>query len=446
MASNKKIEKVKYLIIGNSAGGIGAVEAIRGVDKTGTIAIISDEPYPVYSRPLISPFLAKERPMDNILYRPADFYEKNNVQTILGVKVQKLDLDKHAVELADNQRVEWQKLLLATGGIPIFPKTEGSDLKGVFTFTTLDDAKAIDKFLAKPSAKKKVKAVVIGGGLIGVSVTEALVKRKVEVTVVEMRERILNVILDETASALGAEAVKKAGVKIVTGHTVTKINGDSEGNVAGATLDDGKELACEMVIVAIGVQPRAELVKDTGINVNRGIIVDRHMATSNPDVYACGDVAEAYDFVLGLNRLTPVWPNAYVGGRVAGLNMAGVLTDYTGGTAMNSSHYFGVSVVSAGIVNAPDASYEELSNKSDHSYKKVLVKDGLVVGMVFSGDIEKAGIIYNLMKDKVKVDAFKKSLVADDFGLLSLPEDMWRSKLELPPKPEAVIVQRSGGH
>ena len=446
MASNKKIEKVKYLIIGNSAGGIGAVEAIRGVDKTGTIAIISDEPYPVYSRPLISPFLAKERPMDNILYRPADFYEKNNVQTILGVKVQKLDLDKHAVELADNQRVEWQKLLLATGGIPIFPKTEGSDLKGVFTFTTLDDAKAIDKFLAKPSAKKKVKAVVIGGGLIGVSVTEALVKRKVEVTVVEMRERILNVILDETASALGAEAVKKAGVKIVTGHTVTKINGDSEGNVAGATLDDGKELACEMVIVAIGVQPRAELVKDTGINVNRGIIVDRHMATSNPDVYACGDVAEAYDFVLGLNRLTPVWPNAYVGGRVAGLNMAGVPTEYTGGTAMNSSHYFGVSVVSAGIVNAPDASYEELSKRSDHSYKKVLLKDGLVVGMVFSGDIEKAGIVYNLMKEKVKVTDFKQSLVADDFGLLSLPEEMWRPKMELPKVDRVVAQRQSGGH
>ncbi len=442
---NKKIEKVKYLIIGNSAGGIGAVEAIRGVDKTGSIVIISDEPYHVYSRPLISPFLTKERPMDNILYRHTDFYEKNDVQAMLGVKVEKLDLDNHAVQLADNQRVEFQKLLLATGGIPIFPRTEGSDLKGVFTFTTLDDAKSIDKFLGKAS-KKKVKAVVIGGGLIGVSVTEALVKRKVEVTVVEMRDRVLNVILDETASALAAEALKKAGVKVVTGHTVTRINGDSEGNVAGAVLDDGKELPCDMVIVAIGVQPRTELVKDTAIKINRGIVVDRRMATSNPDVYACGDVAEAYDFVLGSNRLTPVWPNAYVGGRVAGLNMAGVPTQYTGGTAMNSSHYFGVSVVSAGIVNPPDATYEQLSNKSDHSYKKVILKDGMVVGMVFSGDIEKSGIVYNLMKDKVNVEAFKKALVADDFGLLSLPEEMWRSHLELPPQPEKMVVQMSGGH
>ena len=107
----KKIGKVKYLIIGNSAGGIGAVEAIRQVDKTGSVAIVSDEPYPVYSRPLISPFLAKERPFENIVYRPADFYEKNSIQTVLGVKVERLDLARHAIELADKQKIEYEKLL-----------------------------------------------------------------------------------------------------------------------------------------------------------------------------------------------------------------------------------------------------------------------------------------------------------------------------------------------
>ena len=113
---------------------------------------------------------------------------------------------------------------------------------------------------------------------------------------------------------------------------------------------------------------------------------------------------------------------------------------------MNSSHYFGVSVVSAGTVNPPDVTYEQISNKSGRSYKKVIIKDGKVVGMVFSGDIEKSGIVYNLIKNKVDVTAFKQDLVADYFGLLSLPEEMWRSSLELPPKPEPVIVQRSGGH
>lgn len=442
--ASKKIEKVKYLIIGNSAGGIGAIEAIRQMDKTGSVAIVSDEPYHVYSRPLISPFLAKERPFDNIIYRPMDFYEKNKIQAVLGVKVTKLDLAKRSVELADKQKISYEKLLLATGGVPIFPKTEGSDLKGVFTFTTLDDAKAIDKFLGKPSAKKKLKAVVIGGGLIGVSVTEALVKRGVEVTIVEMRERVLNVVLDAPASAVAEEALKKAGIKIVPGHTVTKISGDG-GNVSGAVLDDGKELPCEMVVVAIGVQPRIDLAKEAGLKINRGIIVDRHMMTSDPDVYACGDVAEAYDFVLGQSRLTPIWPNAYVGGRVAAQNMAGAATEYPGGTAMNSSHYFGISIVSAGIVTAPDSSYEELSRRSNGSYKKVLVKDGIVAGLVFSGDIEKAGIIYKLMKDKVKVTDFKQALVADDFGLLSIPESLWRPTLELP-KVEKVIVQRQSAH
>lgn len=423
-------ERVSYLIIGNSAGGVGAVEAIREADKAGEITIVSDEPYLVYSRPLISAYLAGKRSLESMLYRPADFYERNNVRILSGVKADRLDLANQVVNLADGQKIEWQKLLLATGGVPIFPKTEGSELKGVFTFTTLDDAKRIDRFVGKPS-RRKMRAVVIGGGLIGISVTEALVERGVAVTIVEMRDRVLNVILDEEASALETVALKEAGVKIVTNHTVIKIEGNLGGAVAGVILDDGKELPCEMVIVAIGVQPRTELVKDTAIRVNRGIVVDRHMATSVPGVYACGDVAEAYDFVLGANRLTPIWPNAYVGGRVAGFNMAGAPTDYPGGTAMNSTHYFGVSIASAGVVVPPDDSYEALIAKSDHSYKKVLVKDGVVVGMVFAGDIEKSGIVYNLMKNKVDVEAFKEALVADDFGLISLPEEIWRSSLEL---------------
>jgi NAD(P)H-nitrite reductase large subunit len=191
-------------------------------------------------------------------------------------------------------------------------------------------------------------------------------------------------------------------------------------------------MPCELLIVAIGVQPRLELVAGTGIKVNRGIVVDRHMATSVPDVYACGDVAEAYDFVYGENRLTPIWPNAHMGGRIAGFNMAGVPTEYAGATAMNSLKYFGLAIVSAGMVNPPDESYEMLSQKHDHTYKKVILKDGRISGMVFVGDIEKSGIVFNLMKDRVNVNSFKEALVADDFGLVSLPEEIWRPRLEAP--------------
>ncbi len=420
--------KTKYLIIGNSAGGIGAAEAIRGVDKNGTMVIVSDEPYPTYSRPLISEYLAKICSLEKMLFRPADFYEKNNISTLLGRKVKRLNINEHTTELDGGEKIFWEKLLLATGGLPIIPQIKGIGNKGVFTFITLDDAKAIDRHL-----KGVDRAVVIGGGLIGISVTEALVKRKVKVTIVEMKDRLLNTILDEEASVLAEETISQAGVNIVTAHTVAEINRSSakEGTINCVTLDDGSTIPCSLVIVAIGVAPRTELVPGTGIKVNRGIVVDRHMATSHPDVYACGDATEAYDFAYGENRLTPIWPNAYLGGQIAGYNIAGRLTEYQGWTAMNSLTYFGLDIISAGMVNPPDNGYEVLSQKSGSIYRKVVLKDGTVVGMIFVGDIEKSGIVFTLMRKRVNVSDFKSALVADDFGLISFPDELCQQWLKV---------------
>lgn len=439
----KSTARFKYLIIGNSAGGIGAAEAIREVDRQGTLAIVSDESYPAYSRPLISEYLAERCPLERMLFRPVDFYDKNNLRTFLSKKARRIDVDEHTIELETGERIRWQKLLLATGGLPIIPQIEGIETKGVFTFTTFDDAKAIDQFLDKAE-----RAVVIGGGLIGVSVTEALVKRGIKVTIIEMEERILSTILDEEASTLEAEALRQNGVSLITGHTVAKINSTKK-TVSSITLDDGSRIPCNLVIVAIGVQPRTELVSNAGIAVNQGIVVDRYMATSCPGIYACGDVAEAYDFVYGENWLTPIWPNAFTGGRTAGFNMAGILTEYRGGTAMNSLKYFGLDIVTAGMMSPPDKSYEILSRRNGNTYRKVVLKDGLVVGMVFVGNIEKSGIVFSLMKDRVNVNDFKQALVADDFSLVSLPEETWRPRLQpsglvspvtLPPEPEEAVV------
>ena len=361
----KNATKVKYLLIGNSAGGIGAAEAIREVDKTGTILIISDESYPVYSRPLIAKYLAEGYPLEKMLYRPTDFYPKNNIQTRLGNKVTHLDIANHTVRLEDGQEIQWQKLLLATGGSPIIPRVDGITKKGVFPFITLDDAKAIDQFVSN-----QTKAVIIGGGLIGTSLTAALVERGVEVTVVEMKEHILNAILDDEMSVIAEATLIQNGVKVITGHTVTKINSRSKGDdtVSQVTLNDGTRIPCDMVAMAIRVRPRSELVSGTGVTTNRGIVVDRYMTTSNPDVYASGDVAEAYDLVYQENRLTPIWPNAYLGGRIAGLNMAGRITEYPGGTSMNAMNYFGLNIVSAGILIPADDSYEVLSQRSGFNY------------------------------------------------------------------------------
>jgi NAD(P)H-nitrite reductase large subunit len=421
------IERSEYLIIGNSAGGIATAEAIREADRTGGITIVSDEPYPAYSRPLISDYLASPGPIEKMAYRRPDFYTGNGIRTRLGEKVTRIDPAEHTVTLANGDALTYGKLMLATGGTPIVPAMEGTASKGVFTFNRLDDARAIDEFLR--DLRREARAVVIGGGLIGISVTDALVKRGVAVTIVEMKDRVLNTILDEETSSLEAEALANAGVSVITGHTASKINNYLHGEVSGVNLDDGRLLPAEMVIAAIGVRPRLDTLEGSGIRTNRGVLVNRRMETSVPDVYACGDVSEAYDFVIGENRLTPIWPNAYEGGRVAGLNLAGRETAYAGGTAMNAMKYFGVHIVSAGLTVPPDDTYETLVNRFDGSYRKVLVKDGRLAGLIFAGDIEKSGIVYNLMKDGVDVSGFKEALVAADFGLAALPEETWRPRL-----------------
>jgi NAD(P)H-nitrite reductase large subunit len=427
-----------YLIIGNSAGGIGAVEAIRELDRTGAIIIISDEPYPVYSRPLISEYLAAPGPIEKILYRKPDFYEKNGIGTLLGVKVERVNPKARNIEMDDGSKLNWRKLMLATGGTPILPELGGSQLKGVFTFNRLDDAKAIDEFINR--CRQNVKAVVIGGGLIGVSVSEALTRRCVAVTIIEMKDRVLNTILDEETSSIEAQALEQAGITVITGHTVEKINSHLPGEVSSVTLDDERIIYCEMVIIAIGVRPRLELAATGSIKTNRGIAVDRHMMTSAPDIYACGDCAEAYDFVLDESRPTPVWPNAYEGGRVAGLNMAGRPTEYRGGTAMNAMKYFGVNIVSAGLLLPPDDSYETLSCRNNGIYRKIVIKDDRLVGLAFAGDIDKSGIVYNLMKDGTNVSGFKKALVADDFGLASLPDSIRRERLNYPDTDAVTVI------
>jgi NAD(P)H-nitrite reductase large subunit len=418
--------QTRYLIIGNSAGGIGAAEAIRQVDNEGVLTIVSEEPYPAYSRPLISKYLAKERTLEGMLFRPADFYDRNGILFLSGKKVTHLELDSRTASLDDNERISWEKLLLAAGGKPIFPGMKGSDKAGVFTFTNLDDAKAVDGFL-----DSRRKAVVIGGGLIGISATEALVRRGLEVVVVEMKERILNTILDQQGSSMADETLKQAGVKIITGHTVAEVNGRE--SVEGVTLDNGDTMPCDLLLVAIGVLPRAELASDAKLEMDRGIVVDHHMATNHPDVYACGDVAQAYDFAYGENRLSPIWPNAYIGGRTAGFNMAGIATEYPGGTAMNSLNYFGIDIASAGIAMAPSSDgYEVISRQESNIYQKIILKNNIIVGMIFVGNIEKSGTIFGLMRDRVNVESFKQSLLADNFGLAFLPRSSWQEQLEAP--------------
>ncbi len=411
----------KYVIVGASAAGIGAVEAIRDIDPTGTITIISEEYCPQYSRPMISDFVSGKATFEKMKCRDDHFWEDNAVQALTGRTAVRLNLADKYVELDGGDKIQFEKLLLATGGKPFVPKIEGADKEGVFTFTTLADA---ERLAAKLESAKKV--VVIGAGLIGVSVTEALAKRGLQVTMVELKDKILSLLLDTTAADIVETAIKKAGVTIITGQSVQRILGKAENDriVGGAVLTNGNQLQCDVVIVAIGVIPRMELTAGTDMKTNRGIIVDRFMRTSVPDVYASGDVAEAYDFILNENRSLPLWPLAQLEGKVAGYNMAGKKTDYEGGTSMSSLKYFSVPITSIGIANPNEDNAYEILVKHDPAknvYKKIVLKDNVIVGMCFVNDIERTGILFHLMKNGVNVKRFKQLLLADDFSLASLP-------------------------
>jgi NAD(P)H-nitrite reductase large subunit len=427
--------RTRYLIVGNSAGGIGAVEAIRQVDIGGPITIVSDEPYPAYSRPEISKYLAGLTTVERMLFRPPDFYEKNGVEAILGVTASRLDLRKRRLELEDGRTIAWEKLLLATGGRPTAPRIPGTAREGIFTFTTLADADRIRSALrpARPPDGQAGRAVVIGAGLIGLSLTHALVRLGVPVVIVELLDRPLANALDQEAARVVERALRGAGVELVFGQTVAEVLGqpDDDRRVGGVRLQDGRQLSCDILAIAIGVTPRVELAAEAGLRVNRGIVVDRHMETSHPHVYACGDAAEAFDFVHGVERVTPIWPNAYIGGRVAGLNMADRETTYSGGTGMNALSYFGLAIVSAGLQEPGDGSgYEVLTcSDGDATYRKVVLRDGRVAGLTFVGDIETSGIVFGLMRDGTDVSAFKEALVAPDLGLTMLPEELRRERL-----------------
>jgi len=436
----------KYVIIGNSAGAVGAIEAIRQVDVKAPIAAISEEPYPPYSRPLIADFLSGHRTIEQIFYRPMDFYEKKGVVPVLDAKVARIDFDARQILFENTKRfphpLEYERLLMATGGSPFVPPTEGGDKRNVHTFVSLREAVAIQKKVGDVN-----KVIVVGGGLIGMCVADALVRLGKKVTVVELLDRVLNMNLDKAGSELFARTLDARGVRVITKDSVSKFVGkpSDEGRVGGAILNGGEKLDCDMVIVAIGVRPRIELVKGTKVKVNRGIVVDRHMETNVPGVYACGDVAEAYDFVWDENRLSPIWPNAYLGGRSAGFNMAGKQSDYPGSTGMTSFTYFDLPVISAGMnalpsedkarpgqVTEQEAARYEVLMKGDKAgfYRKLILKDGKLKGFIMMNDVIGAGILTDLMRDRVDVSGFKQALMSEELGMAHLPKDMIPARLQ----------------
>lgn len=403
---------MNYVIIGNSASGIAAVESIREIDKENKIILISDEPYLNYSRPLISYLLGKKITVDKINYREENFYKENKVDLILNKKAIKLDVERKTVTLSDKQKIFFDKLLISTGGSPIIPEIKGLHSNGVFTFTKLSDEQKIESYIKKNKVKN---AVVIGGGLIGLKATEALIELKMKVTIIELANRILSSTFDKKASDIIKNSLEKIGCKIITENTVAEIK-EKSGRVTEIVLKDKTKIKTDMVILAIGVRPNIELVKNTPIKTNRGVIVDKFMQTNIKDIYSAGDCCEP---------TIAIWPVAVKQGKIAGYNMAGLKKEFGGAVAKNSVELCGIPTISVGETCPTGEGFEILEYNSEEKniYKKIVLKNNRIVGFIFVGDIEKAGIYTNLIKDKIDITGFKQHLLKEDFGLINLPKE-----------------------
>jgi NAD(P)H-nitrite reductase large subunit len=421
--------KTKYLIIGNSVAGISAVEAIREIDKEEKIILVSDEKEINYSRPLISYLLGKKIDKNKIFYRPDNFYQENQIELILDRKAIKLDVKKREIILSDSstsirtnkQRISFDKLLIATGGTPIIPEIKNKNLSDVFTFTKLKDAEDIAQYIKTNKVKK---AVVIGGGLIGLKATEALLELGIGVTIIELADRILSATFDQKSSLIIEESLKKIGCRVITGNTVTQIKGIKKAQQI--ILKDRTKISAELIILAIGVKPNVDLVKGTPIKINKGILVNDFMRTNVEGIYAAGDCAEGKDILLEMNRPIAIWPVSGEQGKIAGYNLSGRKVKYNGSFLMNSVELAGIPTISVGLTNPTEEKNYEIIDyfkPEELVYKKVVIRNNRIVGTIFIKEIDRAGIYTGLIRDKIDVSSFKQHLLKEDFGLIFLPKE-----------------------
>ncbi len=395
---------MNIVIIGNSAAAVGCIEGIRKNNQEADITVISNETHHTYSRPLISYLLYGKTDEQRMKYRPNSFYEENRVTAVLGKSVVRIDKDNKKVELDDGQIVAYDKLLVATGSKPFVPPMKGLDsVEKQFTFMTLNDAKALEAALF-PSAS----VLVVGAGLIGLKCVEGIRDKVASVTVVDMADRILPSILDAEGSALVQKSIEQKGVKFILSNSVKEF----KGNTAFLTNDD--ILNFDIVVVAVGVRPNVELVKEIGGDVNRGIITDERCHTSIPDIYAAGDCTESYDITVNQHRILALLPNAYMQGESAGYDMVGASKPYDKAIPMNAIGFFGYHIITAGSYDG-----EAYVSADGDSYKKLVVKDGVLKGYILIGDVRRAGIYTKLIREQVPLDTIDFELIKEKPQLMA---------------------------
>lgn len=408
---------VHHVIVGLGAAGFHAARAIRHYREKDRVTILSGEPRPFYRRVLTSYLVAGRVSEEHLHVDAKDFYQGDGLQVYLGETAVALDLKNGRVTTGRGEALPFDRLLLATGATPQGLPVPGENRPGVFCLRTLKDAQAIGQRLSPG-----MRALVVGGGMVGIKSAEALRHRGLDVTVVVSSPRVLSQALDEEAAALVERVLRAMGIRIITGEDV--ISWEGEGTLTGAGLRSGKSVPCDLAIVGKGVTPNVDLARAAGLETGRGIRVDARQRTSSPGVFAAGDCAETLDRVWGTPRVNALWTEAVAQGSVAGANMAGREIHYPGSVGVNSLTIGDFGVISGGMGNAPKGEFQVMTARGPWGYRKVVQKGDLLTGIIAAGPVNGVGCLVNRLGRSVsreQVEAFLEGRGTWHPGVSPLP-------------------------
>lgn len=394
---------MRYVVIGSSASGINGAKTLRELDKDAEIILISKDEQ-VYSRCILHHYISGIRDIKALNFSGEDYFEKYNIRWINGVEVIKLDDEEQIIELSNKQSIKYDKVLIASGASPFIPPIENlRKANNIIGLRNLDDAQEIKK------AIDHIKnVVVLGAGLVGIDAVAGLVDYGLNITVVEMADRILAMQLDHYAASKYEKLFNEKGVNFKLGVKAEKLIIDDGNNPKELIINTGEGIPCDLIIVATGVRSNINFLKDSQVETNKfGLIFNAKGQTNVENIYGAGDVS-------GKN---PIWPTAVKEGIIAANNMAGnelIMTDFFG--SKNTMDYLGLATMSLGKVILPDETYIEEIEKDENNYKKIIHKDGKIYGAIIQGDLSYGGILTQLIRAKIDVSKVKKPIFNIDYS------------------------------
>jgi len=395
---------MRYVIAGNGATAVMAADALVKEEPGSTIEIYGDESYLAYRRPQIPAFLAGEVELERMLMHSQAWYDERGIAVHRDAHVEALDPGAGQIHLAGGEKVPYDRLLLAVGSRSFVPPIMGTDQPGVFTLRTVEDAMAIREY-----AQNRRRAVVIGGGLLGLEAARSLRALGLEVTVLEVYGWLLPRQLDRPGAEILTGIIEGMGIHVLTGAALECVS--EKECVSGVRLKDGRGLEAEVVLISTGVRCRLELAREAGLEVNRGVVVDGHLRSSAEGIYAAGDVAEFEGRVYGI--LPAVWDQA----PIAAANMAGREAVYTGTIPSTTLKVVGLDLTSVGEVNPEGEAFEELRRSEPEAarYVKVVLRDGRLVGAILLGDRRRVRMFKGLIDKEADVSTYAERLLDADF-------------------------------